>query len=890
MMLPRVRVLAIALGGAALIFALACWALRGGEPVAGVRSEPAPSAVERPSEMELAGPEGRAASTRDGLAIVPITTPDAMSSASSATGTLIVRAVDAADDSPLAGIELRVGRERGGSLLLATATTDARGEARFEGIEANTIIVEAARTPPHARAYGAAWLVVGETETLVVRMDAGSTVRGRVVDDLGTPLAGAEVELDDQFNPRFGAKNSTAPTPIAVTSKDGRFELTHLSRAPVEVWVVRGEMTPRSWASPRFRVRYEDALKHAVTELGGEPGVHDLSDVVIPRAGKLAGRVIDAHGAPIAGALVSTRDSRLYARERGASRVRSNDPAWPNPTSFHVPFGETVSDADGRFEFRSRPAVPVIGVWTADDRTQSFPLPVVKPGERLDDLELRLADASLLVLELVDHAGNLITTSHPRSRSGTRPRGKFWRQDHLYVKIRGDQTDLATTLASDPDGLFRVQVGGDSRSLASVRLELNGYLAVQHALTDSGTEPVRIEMTEAPFLRLRVRIEGDTPNDPSQVAKLELHACLADPALRRGPNTPSGFLAPCCGLGIQHTIPALPGATELELVVQADEPFYIAARRLGGVWAQTFGPWRPSSGVHEIVVPAADPETVPRPVQPIADVRLRVRVTDAKTSERLQAFLWLEDPASDPDDPLARGDRFTIAEPNSDVARAVVAGTWRLRVDAEGYRSPPTQIVELAAGTEQDLGTFELEPFAIVDVSITESDGSPLPAQANVGIADVARRGIGSCARTSPGGGWEFRAETPGSGFATIREWLDIGIARVQAVPFEYDGSGRLEIRLAPWCTVEVRCPSSTPLESECALKVEVRASDGSWEQGRDVMELSERASDPGVRRFVGSFAPGQYALRAQSLVRGDRAAEFSVPANNEGVVRVELR
>src|SRR5205085_7583916 len=122
----------------------------------------------RAGELELADAvdAGRAATTDGGTERDP--SPSSSSARRARTGTLVVRVEDATSRAPLERIALRVVRERGGDQLLAIGTTDAHGEARFEQVEANTVIVEAQRTATHARAFGAAWLEKGESETVVV--------------------------------------------------------------------------------------------------------------------------------------------------------------------------------------------------------------------------------------------------------------------------------------------------------------------------------------------------------------------------------------------------------------------------------------------------------------------------------------------------------------------------------------------------------------------------------------------------------------------------------------------------------------------------------------------------------------------------------------------------
>lgn len=897
----RARVLALVFVGAALILTAAWWGSRPDAALVGGRSEPDrlhfgsdSGAIAEPD------PTQNTERSNPGSALADETKPATLDSTAGAvapTGTLLVRVISSATQAPLANLPLVLGRERGGDRWLAAGTTDARGEARFESVEANTVIVEAQRTPPYARAFGAVWLEPGETETLVLEMTAGCTLRGRVVDDAGTPLDGARVELSSDLHPRFQRARSNSSDATAVTSNgttsavDGRFEIAHVGRAPRDVWIERGVMKPRQWFSPRVRVNFEDAYVFAGSELGEADTEQDLGDVVVPRARTWAGRVLDAAGAPVAGALVSTRWTRMNTRERGVAQREPADAHWPNPAGFQARVGEDQTDATGWFELRGRPVGEQIAVWTAEGRTEIFPLPEVAPGERRDDLELRLADASLLVLELVDAQGQRITRSPPSARMSMNP-GKIRMPDALRVALRGEDLDFTTDIHADPDGLFRVQILGPKTELSALHLEFLGFAPVHQALTTRGSDPLRIVLHELPLLRLRVRIEGDAPIDPGNRQNVSLQACLVDPASRVAPEDAVGF-SWCCGLGASQTIPVAVGGTDVEWVVQADRPFFVTARRFPGTWSRTFGPWSPGSTFHELTIPSGEPISAPSP-EPL-QARVRARITDARTGERIEGVVWFDDPASDSDANSANnhlsggGGGFMVVWPELDVPGKVRAGTWRVRVASQGYRSPPTSIVQLAADVETDLGAFALEPYPLVEIFAFEADGTPVQASAWLDITGSQGEWFGQAARVESKGCWQLRAELGTTGFAFVQQWSDTIGSRAQRIAFPYDGSGRLELHLAPWHAIEVRCAITDPLHFECGLALDVRAAEDTSADQHGAAGFVERAPDADARRFTGWLTAGRYVVRMRSLMLDDRTVEFTVPADASGVVRVEL-
>ncbi len=886
----RARVLWICLGGFAAILTAAWWGTRAGSARPDVRTAPNLAVRSQPSEIELDAPTsieetGSDASPRSRSGARGVSAPSA---AHEATGTLVVRVVDDATDAPLAGIALRIVRERGGDNLLATGTTDERGEARFEAVEANTVIVEARRAPPYARAFGAAWLEGDETETVVLAMGPGRTVRGRVVDDVGTPLARAVVAANDDFGSRFrDVDGAEEPDATAVTTlADGKFELANLASSPHQVWIERGAMVPRAWSPQSLRVRFEDSVAWARTSLEpagenvGDNVIEDIGDIVVPRAGTWTGRVVDAQGAPIPGALVSAQPDRSWSRQRPFARRDANEGAWPGLEGFRLREQECLGDALGRFELRCRPNGVGFTVWTPGGLVQSFDAPPVEPGGRVDDLELRVVDASLLAIELVDGAGSRIRGPHAHSRGVTRPASRFLFGEQLAVSVRGEGVDSNTAIGCDPDGLFRVQIPGALRGASTVRVDMAGYAPVARAAELGGPEPIRFVLEPLTALRMRVRFVGNVTVDPLKPRRVVLHACIDDPALRRAARTPAHDDAGCCGLGATRAIDVAPGTKACELPVGADRPFFVSVRDQDGPWSQTFGPWRPGDSVHEVVVPELAPRVErERLVSPI-----RARVTDARTGEPIRAIFHFADPAEDMAVVQSSGVRFAVLDANGTGLRDAPAGRWRMSLRAEDYRSPPAQEVELVAGVESDLGDFALEPSPIVELALVGSS----PQSARVDFADADARWFASSEMQDDR--LVVRGDLPPRGIATVSESDASTGGRSQRIAFEYDGGGRLELRLAPWRAVEVRCPVAGPSGFAASLALEIV--DPRFPRGGrfERVLLSERAADSDARRFSGWLTAGTYALRSHSLLLGSSETTIDVPAGGDDVVRVELR
>ena len=189
-----------------------------------------------------------------------------------------------ADGAPLPGAELNVltARDLGGgegwSLLSQPGiqTTDAAGRFAFalpEGMDCRLSVGH----PDFLWQF--VWPEVADTE-VEIRLEAADRLRGRVVDARGAPVAGAEVTL---------------PSSTGTTDADGRFDLAY-SRFS---WR-SGFGTPESML---LKVRAEGHADCAIS-LGPMPPAPAPLTVTLDPGGALRGRVVDADGAPVAGAMV----------------------------------------------------------------------------------------------------------------------------------------------------------------------------------------------------------------------------------------------------------------------------------------------------------------------------------------------------------------------------------------------------------------------------------------------------------------------------------------------------------------------------------------------------------------------------------------------------------
>lgn len=792
---------------------------------------------------------------------------------SSPTGTLIVRVIDAATKEPLPDVGVRVFRERGGARILALGTTDAGGVARFEGVEANTILVEALRKPPYAHTFGAAWLEGGETETVVLALPTGKTIRGRVVDHTATPLAGARVVIRDCLRDyaRRAGMPASEPELVATTAADGKFEVAHLAPWPQGVTVGLRGMSARDWWSESIHVLLEDAEVSVDDHARGDAGTQDVGDVVVPAASTWAGRVVDARGDPVAGALVSTRAERQWDRDHHAP-AHFAGPTWPGLAGFHLLAGESITDAAGTFVARGRPISAKLAVWTATGARQMFPAASLEPAARIDAVELRLDDAHIVAIELVDASGALI----PRPRLAENLRDS----DRVQLGFRGPDRDWKRVLAPDADGIYRAQLPGLVRDESRMRVDLHGYAPTVLDLPSDASRPVRVVLEPLGVLRLWVRSNARR-FDPLESQFLTFEISSEDPRETRSDA------AWCCGLGGSGFCFLEAQPIDIELPAREDQTFFVSLRVQEMGWAQTLGPFEPGSRVHEIVVPELEP-----PAREVASIQ--ARVTDASTGRAAHSWLELES--------LSGARSMTIDcdgewDAVDGATFEVPAGRWRVQLQAGGHRAPAPIDVVLEDGDEHDLGEFVLEPMPEVTLEFV---GMQPEFPARITLMD--ERG-GEVARIDPVGQRVLlvRADLPARGFAIVDETLDEVLEhefrvpfavhsqwRSQTIAFEYAGGDRLELRLARWRSIEIRCPYSGAIE--LAAPLEVHAEDPRIEGHRRHRHFTEGVPDPDARRFTDWLAPGAYVARATSLVQGPFEAHFSVPAEGDEVVRVELK
>jgi RNA polymerase sigma-70 factor (ECF subfamily) len=175
-----------------------------------------------------------------------------------------VRGVVQSKDGPLADMEVRIA-VRGESIELARGRTDANGAFRFAGLSPAPVFVQVS-SPRFEEEWKQLALVAGTEHEVMIEMDVGKTLRGRVLDAATSqPVAAAEVTDSWVFRR------------VVRTDAEGRFELAGLRDEGFSMVHVRAH-------------GYTASATNVAGRLGDELVVR------LQRGGEVIGRVVDAAG------------------------------------------------------------------------------------------------------------------------------------------------------------------------------------------------------------------------------------------------------------------------------------------------------------------------------------------------------------------------------------------------------------------------------------------------------------------------------------------------------------------------------------------------------------------------------------------------------------------
>jgi hypothetical protein len=234
-------------------------------------------------------------------------------------GRLIVEVYDA-DGKPQVGTQVMLMLTSGGGRFVNALETDKDGRAIFSGLTPGNYMVQATDPDFENQRTGTVTVGAGETATLRLAPETGG------VTVTGTVTRGGKPATEGRL--AFMAARTAKQTPAELES-NGRFEV---------------ELQPG-----RYTVFLQSSMmsfsRTSVT-IPDEPGPIDI--VIDFAAGKIAGTLLDADGAPVAQML-------LYAYP-----ATDGEDAAVDEFERIMPLGQALTDGDGKFEIGGLPTGRVV--------------------------------------------------------------------------------------------------------------------------------------------------------------------------------------------------------------------------------------------------------------------------------------------------------------------------------------------------------------------------------------------------------------------------------------------------------------------------------------------------------------------------------------------------
>jgi hypothetical protein len=503
-----------------------------------------PASPVRPATPDFQAPPPRPA-------LEPIPEPaKAVIEPSPTSGALELTFVDDASDERLADFEYQVLSQKGGDHLIATGRTSALGRTSVRIPGGELALVQTPRQLPYAPSLTAVRMANGESHSRTVRVRPGGSVIGRVVDDLGGPVAGAEIALRSNATWRDPA-GALEGELVELTSPDGCFRIDGLRSMPKLVGERGRELAVGRWLPISIQAlkdgRTADASAHVC------PGeLVELPALVLPRPSRWSGTVVDARGAPIPRALVSGDPARARIPQTNLHRF---DPLGvqrgllidPSQKEFRLLPGECLTDDAGAFDISQRSPRRTVLVWTPRGAMQEIPLPELGPGEERGDLVLRIDDRCLLRFDLRSPSGEPALQPPPpeekaRSMPLQQPDQELWITWRALLRAKlDDGPTVLSEVAPSADGTFVFQLPCRPPQIESFELLVPGYRPFVEETHGALRAGGRATWTLEPLPRLRLSIELSADADAetaSEPQRLVLRAFPVPPDPNSDPSAP----------------------------------------------------------------------------------------------------------------------------------------------------------------------------------------------------------------------------------------------------------------------------------------------------------------------------------------------------------------
>lgn len=386
-----------------------------------------------------------------------------------------IRGVVLDDETGTPIANARVGRSW--TMTLGTVT-DADGRFSFRHAPQQNYAYEI-----HAVAdgYGRHSESLTNRDEFTFRLERGDTVIGTLLDPRGAPVANAPIGALASDDTGVGGRLSMRH---GVSDTAGRFRIDGLAHDLIHTLIV----FPRGFG--RTLLDFEP--------YPGEPGTIDLGAIALPAARRIAGRLVDGRGEPVA----RTEIGLQGANDDRGRLLKRRRPSFVEP--YHGQHEERSTDDLGRFCF-------------PDLAPGTYWLHVTRPGSPRIQRELRLtAEADLLDVEMRLADGRRFAVVVEDENGDPVPRAV------VSVDHEGGRSQAET----GPDGRAELTVAGTIRSVSPPWVLSFGDHDRRPYLQAEPIGDLPAERTEARFvLRLGKWIRGrvvDPEGRPLGRAILEL--------------------------------------------------------------------------------------------------------------------------------------------------------------------------------------------------------------------------------------------------------------------------------------------------------------------------------------------------------------------------------
>jgi protocatechuate 3,4-dioxygenase beta subunit len=561
-------------------------------------------------------------------------------------------------------------------------------------------------------------------------------LRGRVVDETGSPVGGATVIcIPDSATQRqrglvlFSAAADLSTLRRTTTDALGRFVLRDRGVLPgqtvadgLEASELAAFALPeaRSAPFPCLTILTDRYAPAAHPCLGFESGEYDAGDIAVEPGGWLAGRAVDEAGRPVAGAAV--------VPQRAAFEPRHDMPRPDAMTGeLLCRLGARVAAGDGRFELGPLwNGSAGLGLSAAWFRTTNGGPYVVSAGERLDVGDVVLRAGLSIAGFVVDSDGQPVAGARVYAgESAAREFAPDPKLDAALLDLR--DFSLEAPVLTDRDGRFVVSTlaAGSQRlfvdaahfelslqfglepPLDGLRIELVRASTLELTVVDAGTDAPLAEATVAAVRRRRVY---------APVQKEARVPVLAGQAAGLGPGI---FRVERLGTQRTDLVVSAPGHEPTALSLEGVAPGTTLTREVRLPRGATIAGRvldLDGGGLAGAVV------TVMKTVDSTAAMLVALGYVGSagKAKEKPPGFATDDAPTAAL--ALATPARATSGDDGGYVLSGVASGPWIVRATLAGHQ-PSDRPVEVPAGARLDDVDLQMESGGVIFGTVTGSTG-----------------------------------------------------------------------------------------------------------------------------------------------------------------------